>query len=132
MTQPLRATLTEPSLYLPTTATIADIRTEGKREKLFTLQLPPGISLEHQPGQFVEISLLGVGEAPISISSSPSRSNGTFELRARSGRDRHAAHDEVGDTSASAPVRRGFPSSASEAKTCSSPPAASAWRRCAR
>jgi sulfhydrogenase subunit gamma (sulfur reductase) len=83
MTQPLRETLTEPSLYLPTTATIADIRTEGKREKVFTLQLPPGLSLGHQPGQFVEVSLLGVGEAPISISSSPSRSNGTFELCVR-------------------------------------------------
>jgi len=49
-------------------------------EKLFTLQLPGGRSLGNDPGQFVECSLMGVGEAPISITSSPSRSNGTFEL----------------------------------------------------
>jgi len=112
MTQPLRATLTEPSLYLPTTATIADIRTEGKREKLFTLQLPPGISLEHQPGQFVEVSLLGVGEAPISITSSPSRSNGTFELCVRKVGDvTGMLHTmKTGDTlGVRGPFGRGFP-----------------------
>jgi len=50
---------------------------------LFTIELPGGIALDHKPGQFVEVSLLGVGEAPISISSSPSRSNGSFELCVR-------------------------------------------------
>jgi len=52
-------------------------------EKLFTFELPEGQSLGNEPGQFVEVSLLGIGEAPISISSSPSRSNGTFELCVR-------------------------------------------------
>jgi sulfite reductase subunit B len=52
-------------------------------EKLFTLELPDGASLGNEPGQFVEVSLFGIGEAPISISSSPSRSNGTFELCVR-------------------------------------------------
>jgi len=52
-------------------------------EKLFTLELPNGGSLGNEPGQFVEVSLFGIGEAPISISSSPSRSNGTFELCVR-------------------------------------------------
>ena len=41
------------------------------------------MSLQHEPGQFVGVSVLGVGEAPISISSSPSRSNGSFELCVR-------------------------------------------------
>jgi sulfhydrogenase subunit gamma (sulfur reductase) len=40
-------------------------------------------SLGNEPGQFLEVSLFGIGEAPISISSSPSRSNGTFELCVR-------------------------------------------------
>jgi NAD(P)H-flavin reductase len=53
-------------------------------EKMFILELPGGRSLGNEPGQFVEISLFGIGEAPISISSSPSRSNGTFELCVRS------------------------------------------------
>jgi sulfhydrogenase subunit gamma (sulfur reductase) len=52
-------------------------------EKLFTLELPHGQSLGNEPGQFVEVSLFGIGEAPISISSSPSRSNGAFELCVR-------------------------------------------------
>jgi NAD(P)H-flavin reductase len=56
-------------------------------EKLFTLELPDGHSLGNEPGQFVEVSLFGIGEAPISISSSPSRSNGTFELCVRSAGD---------------------------------------------
>ena len=33
--------------------------------------------------QFVQISVLGIGEAPISVSSSPSRSKGGFELAVR-------------------------------------------------
>jgi NAD(P)H-flavin reductase len=62
-------------------------------EKLFTLELPGGRSLGNEPGQFVEVSLFGIGEAPISISSSPSRSNGTFELCVRSVGDvTHAMH----------------------------------------
>ncbi len=112
MTQPLRETLTAPSLYLPSTATIADIRIVGKREKVLTLQLPAGLSLGHQPGQFVEVSLLGVGEAPISISSSPSRSNGTFELCVRKVGDvTGILHTmKTGDTlGVRGPFGRGFP-----------------------
>jgi NAD(P)H-flavin reductase len=52
-------------------------------EKLFTIELAGGESLGHEPGQFVMLSIPGVGEAPISITSSPSRSNGTFELCVR-------------------------------------------------
>jgi len=73
----------EASLYLPQPARILDVRPMTALEKVFTLQLPDGLTLGHQPGQFVELSVLGVGEAPISISSSPSRSNGTFQLCVR-------------------------------------------------
>jgi sulfhydrogenase subunit gamma (sulfur reductase) len=73
----------DPSLYLPQPARIVATRQLTALEKLFTLELPDGLSLGHQPGQFVELSVLGVGEAPISITSSPSRSNGTFELCVR-------------------------------------------------
>jgi sulfhydrogenase subunit gamma (sulfur reductase) len=69
----------EESIYLPQTARIVAVQQMTALEKLFTLELPGGMSLGHQPGQFVEVSVLGVGEAPISISSSPSRSNSTFE-----------------------------------------------------
>jgi NAD(P)H-flavin reductase len=52
-------------------------------EKYFKIELPNGKNLGHDPGQFVMLSIPGVGEAPISISSSPSRSNGSFELCVR-------------------------------------------------
>jgi NAD(P)H-flavin reductase len=62
---------------------VAKIKPLTAMEKLFTIELPSGQSLGHRSGQFVEVSLLGIGEAPISISSSPSRSNGAFELCVR-------------------------------------------------
>lgn len=68
------------SIYLPTQAKVVDIRPLTRLERLFKMELPDGISLGHKPGQFVMVSILGVGEAPISVSSSPSRSNGTFEI----------------------------------------------------
>lgn len=73
----------EESIYLPQPARIVNVRQMTALEKLFTLELQGGLSLGHAPGQFLEVSALGVGEAPISISSSPSRSNGTFELCVR-------------------------------------------------
>jgi sulfite reductase subunit B len=73
----------EEELYLPTMARITRVQPMTHLEKLFNLELPDGLSLGHRPGQFVEVSILGVGEAPISISSSPSRSNGSFELCVR-------------------------------------------------
>lgn len=71
------------SIYVPSGAWIAHVDTVGPNEKLFTIELPRGQSLGHRSGQFVEVSVFGVGEAPISISSSPSRSNGKFELCVR-------------------------------------------------
>jgi len=44
--------------------------------------MPEGHNLGHRPGNFVEVSILGLGEAPISIASSPTRS-GYFELGVR-------------------------------------------------
>jgi sulfhydrogenase subunit gamma (sulfur reductase) len=112
MSQSLLKTCTSASAYLPITARIAAMRPLTKLEKLFTVELPGGISLNHSPGQFVELSVFGVGEAPFSISSSPSRSNGTFELCVRrAGRLTTALHglrpgDPVGIRG---PFGQGFP-----------------------
>jgi sulfhydrogenase subunit gamma (sulfur reductase) len=73
----------ENHLFMPVAAKIKNVVQLTALEKVFTIQLPQGMSLDHRPGQFVEVSMLGTGEAPISISSSPSRSNGTFELCVR-------------------------------------------------
>jgi len=69
-------------LYFPVMAEITGVKQLSPMEKLFEITLPGGADLEHDPGQFVELSLFGVGEAPFSISSSPTR-KGTFELGIR-------------------------------------------------
>jgi sulfhydrogenase subunit gamma (sulfur reductase) len=78
-----RGALDPESVYLPVEARITSTQPMTKLEKLFRIELLEGHSLQHEPGQFVGVSVLGVGEAPISISSSPSRSNGSFELCVR-------------------------------------------------
>lgn len=70
------------SPYLPKWAEITRIEDLTQSEKLFELKLENGDSLGHLPGQFVELSIMGIGEAPISISS-PYRKNNTFELAIR-------------------------------------------------
>lgn len=70
------------SQYQPRLAEMVKIETLTQQEKLFTLYLDGGRDLGHRAGQFVEVSIFGIGEAPISITSSPSR-NGTFELCVR-------------------------------------------------
>jgi sulfhydrogenase subunit gamma (sulfur reductase) len=67
------------SLYLPERAEIVEARMVTPFEKLFTLRLADGRPLGHVPCQFVEVSVLGIGEAPISVSSPPYDSS-TFEL----------------------------------------------------
>ena len=105
-------TLDERQLYLPTFVRILDIKPLTDLEKVFTFELPNGRPLGHRPGQFIEVSVLGVGEAPISISSSPSRSNKSFELCVRRVGDvTSALHslkpgDKVGIRG---PFGRGFP-----------------------
>jgi sulfhydrogenase subunit gamma (sulfur reductase) len=84
------------SIYVPSPARIAKVQQLTALEKLFTVELPQGQSLGHKPGQFVEVSLLGIGEAPISISSSPSRSNGSFELCVRKVGDVTSAMHNLG------------------------------------
>ncbi|MFQ5900636.1 MAG: FAD/NAD(P)-binding protein [Thermodesulfobacteriota bacterium] len=69
--------------FLPKTAAITKLKTLTDKEKLFTITLDNGDSLDHKPGQFVMVSLSGVGEAPISISSSPLRGNNSFDLCVR-------------------------------------------------
>jgi sulfhydrogenase subunit gamma (sulfur reductase) len=77
----------ENTIYLPEPARVVKTQQLTAQEKLFTVEFVSGRSMGHQPGQFVEVSVLGVGEAPFVVSSSPSRSNGTFELCIRKAGD---------------------------------------------
>lgn len=70
------------SLYQPTLAEMVKIEQLTETEKLFTLYLEGGRDLGHRAGQFVEVSVFGIGEAPFSVTSSPTR-NSTFELCVR-------------------------------------------------
>ncbi len=67
------------SVYVPEPATIVDKKRMTEEETWYDLRLDSGEQLDHDPGQFVEVSVFGVGEAPISISSPPSKEDG-FEL----------------------------------------------------
>lgn len=83
MTTLLHETLKHESIYMPTPARITHVEQFTELEKFFRIELPSGFELDNKPGQFVEVSILGIGEAPISICSSPSSSGRTFELCVR-------------------------------------------------
>jgi len=60
-------------LYMPVMAKVAKIEDMTGQEKRFELLMPGNKPLGHRPGQVVEVSIFGFGEAPISISSSPTK-----------------------------------------------------------
>ena len=68
--------------YVPKLASIVKKQKMTDNETLFEIKLDDGSNLGHKPGQFAEISVFGIGEAPISISSSPTK-KGTFEICVR-------------------------------------------------
>jgi len=70
------------SLFMPELAEIVRVEGLTATEKLFEIRFKNGRELGHLPGQFVEVSVFGIGEAPISISSSPTKSV-SFELAIR-------------------------------------------------
>jgi len=78
----IREARPETELYAPRFAELVKVEELTPREKVFEFRFKDGRALGQQPGQFVEVSVMGIGEAPISISSSPSR-DGTFQLAIR-------------------------------------------------
>ena len=69
-------------IYLPEMATVVRSEPITTLEHFFEFTLDSGRELGHMPGQFAEVSIFGIGEAPISISSSPTRS-GSFQMVVR-------------------------------------------------
>lgn len=59
------------SPYAPQVGRIVDMRKFTEKEAYFRVALDDGI--EYAPGQFMEVSVYGVGEAPISICSGPGK-----------------------------------------------------------
>ncbi|MFH1226935.1 MAG: FAD/NAD(P)-binding protein [Planctomycetota bacterium] len=98
-------------LYKPLIATITKVTKLTEKEKIFEIRLSDNRELGHQPGQFVEVTLPGIGEAPISISSSPTAKGG-FELGIRAvGNVTKAIHNLEAGASVGirGPFGRGFP-----------------------
>ncbi|MFC2017958.1 FAD/NAD(P)-binding protein [Chloroflexota bacterium] len=69
-------------IYLPQNATVLKSEQVTEKERFLELRLDSGEELGHMPGQFVEFSVPGIGEAPISISSSPTH-EGSFQVVVR-------------------------------------------------
>jgi len=72
----------EYQLYTPRPAELLSVRDLSPQEKVFEFRFKDGSTLGQRPGQFVEVSIMGVGEAPISVSSSPTRGD-SFQLAVR-------------------------------------------------
>ena len=86
------------SPYLAQWATLKRIRQETEMEKFFELELPGKAPLGHKAGQFVELGIFGIGEAPISISSSPNKKESFDLVVRRAGNVTNALHRmKVGD-----------------------------------
>ena len=79
-------------------AEIINIKQLTNMEKLFRIRLKDGEALGHEPGQFVQVSVFGAGEAPISICSSPCQDD-YFEICVRAaGRVTNRFHHlKIGD-----------------------------------
>jgi NAD(P)H-flavin reductase len=97
-------------LFVPIPAAVAEARMLTGSERLLRLRLEGGRELGHDPGQFVQVSVFGLEEAPVSICSAPA-GDGTFELCARKvGRVTAALHQlNVGqEVGIRGPFGRGF------------------------
>jgi sulfite reductase subunit B len=69
-------------IHIPRKATIKRIEKLTDAEKLFKIELDDKKPLGGKPGQFVEVSIFGIGEAPFGLASPPSDSP-TFEIAVR-------------------------------------------------
>ena len=99
------------STYRLKKAKILQTKKLTANEMLFEVALADGEVLDHEPGQFVMVSLLGIGEIPISVCSSPTKRD-SFELCVRAvGKVTRSLHklkagDEIGIRG---PYGKGFP-----------------------
>lgn len=84
--------------YQPEPATLVGREAFTDIDTVFEFELQSGEDLGHLPGQFIQVFVPGVGEAPFSVSSSPTK-DGPFELCIRKvGKVTSAIHElEIGD-----------------------------------
>ncbi len=68
--------------HVPRSATIKRAEKRSEIDTLFEIELDDKKPLGHKPGQFVEVSVFGYGEAPFGVSSPPT-DKPTFEIMVR-------------------------------------------------
>ena len=64
------------SPYVPRTAKVVEVSKFTDKETSFRYEFTDGGGIEYRAGQFMEVSIFGVGEAPISICSNPGKHPG--------------------------------------------------------
>ena len=83
--------------FLPQIGRILHVEDMTAKDRFFRIELKK--PLGHRPGQFVMVSILGLGEAPISISNGPAGDNILEMVIRRIGRLTQAIHQlKAGDT----------------------------------
>lgn len=102
------------NIYLPYIAEIIEIEEETPDIKTFRLKFRDKAveeSFDYKPGQFVEFSVFGEGEAPFCISNSPTRKSSIECSVKRMGKVTQALHElDIGDTiGIRGPYGNGFP-----------------------
>jgi NAD(P)H-flavin reductase len=70
-------------VYLPELAVIEQRRLMNATELYLRVRMDSGRPFEYLPGQFIELSVMGIGEAPFTIASSPTQGFHDFELVVR-------------------------------------------------
>ncbi|MEM4360201.1 MAG: FAD/NAD(P)-binding protein [Candidatus Bilamarchaeaceae archaeon] len=69
--------------FLPELASIVDVKQEAATAKTLTIALKSGRKFECAPGQFVEVSVFGFGEFPVSVSRVASSPENCFDITVR-------------------------------------------------
>ena len=78
-------------IYLPQLATVEEARLLNKTEMYLRLTMDDG-AWDYRPGHFVEVSIAGIGEAPLTIASSPTFKGGIEIVVRRVGNVTNAMH----------------------------------------
>ncbi|HXX59570.1 MAG TPA: 4Fe-4S dicluster domain-containing protein [Dehalococcoidales bacterium] len=108
----------EKDLYAPRQAKIIKIEQLAAKEKAFQVKFQDGKDLNQVPGQFVEVSTYGIGEAPFGVTTSQTRP-GSFGFAVRNvGGVTNALHNlKEGDTiGVRGPFGTGFNTKSMEGK----------------
>ena len=97
--------------FSPTPFSVSQVRSEGKGVATLSLKPPDGERFAFRPGQFNMIYMFGVGEVPISISSSPENSTAVdHTIRSVGFVTRHLADIGPGETvGVRGPFGKGWP-----------------------